>query len=80
MNDDPAVPEVFSDWGSMPPPRPIELRIRLAIYWALQGALRKDELPDDLSPRFIRELQHVGLKLVWEDGSAIPPVKYPEEP
>jgi len=57
------------------PARTIEERIRLAIYWSLQGAAGKDDLPADLSENFIRQLGHVGLKLVWHDGRAIPPVQ-----
>jgi hypothetical protein len=53
----------------MPPPRTIEERIRLAIYWSLQGAVTKDALPSGV---FIKcQLGFVGLKLVWADGSEI---------
>jgi len=53
------------------PPRTLDERVYLAIRWS-----RHDEDPVatryvGLAKRFARELGHVGLKLVWQDGSEL---------
>jgi hypothetical protein len=61
-------------------PRPLDLRVGLAIHWALC----KHDMPvsdadrqklkrtvKGLATTLQRELGHHGLKLVWEDGSPL---------
>jgi hypothetical protein len=74
------------EWqGKMPPPRPLDLRIGLAMHWTMCKA--DCETTDQQRQRLKsygrkrqgiarilqRELGHVGLKLVWQDGSEINP-------
>jgi hypothetical protein len=62
------------------PPRPLDLRVGLAIHWALckhdmpvsDGDRKRLKMPvEGLARTLQREFGHVGLKLVWEDGSAL---------
>jgi hypothetical protein len=71
MNKDEIPDVVYASTLPVPPPRTIHQRIRLAVYWSLQGAVTRDDLPDNLPKNFLQQLEYVGLKLVWADGSPI---------
>jgi hypothetical protein len=61
-----------------PRPRSLDQRVGLAIHWALshhgmpvsdKDRLRLKQPVEGLARSFQRELAHLGLKLVWADGS-----------
>jgi hypothetical protein len=53
------------------PPRTLDERVYLAIRWSRHGADPVQTRYKGMAKRFVRELEHVGLKLVLLDGSEL---------
>jgi hypothetical protein len=74
--DDEALMDRTFEWDdSMPPPRTLTERLRLAIRWCRDYHAKEDDPGDELAGEMIRHLDHLGLKLVWKDGAAITPAQ-----
>ena len=57
------------------PPRTLNERLRLAIRWSRYYHTVDQDPDGELSREFIRHLGHLGLKLVWKDGSDLTPAQ-----
>ena len=55
------------------PPRTLNERLRLAIRWCRDYHAADDDLNGELAAELVRHLAHLGLKLVWQDGSDLRP-------
>ena len=53
------------------PPRTLGERLRLAIRWSLSRRDAEADPHTGFARRFVRELDYVGLKLVWKDGAEL---------
>jgi hypothetical protein len=66
------VPQTGTDPTKIPP-RTLNERLRLAIRWSRGYHAKQDDPDGELAGNFIRQLGHVGLKLVWTDGRELTP-------
>jgi hypothetical protein len=62
------------------PPRTLDERVYLAIRWSRHNDDPVQTRYKGLAKRFIRELEHVGLKLIWRDGSELTEAQLSSKP
>jgi hypothetical protein len=53
------------------PPRTLDERLHMAIHWSLSRQQAGNDPYMGFAAKFVRELGHVGLKLIWEDGGEL---------